>query len=75
MDCLCHVPLSQQLYAQLKTLLTLQINDRTVSLKVGHSMDIMGSHCHLPLNNVEGVGSVPPPLSQCVHYDNIGRTL
>ena len=35
----------------------------------------MGSDDHLPANNVEGVGSVPPPLSQGLHQDSTGRPL
>ena len=27
-------------------------------------VEVVGSHNHIPVSNIEGVGSVPPPLSQ-----------
>ena len=40
---------------------------RLVALKAGHVVEIMGIHRYLSINNVEGVGSVPPPLNQRLH--------
>lgn len=38
-------------------------------------MEVMGSDGHLLANNVEGVGSVPPPLSQQLRQGNTSRPL
>ena len=38
-------------------------------------MEVVTSDGHLPARNVEGVGSVLPPLSQGLCQDNTGRPL
>ena len=43
-------------------------------LKAGHLVEVMGSHCHLPINNVKGVICVLPPLNQCLYQDVAGGT-
>ena len=30
-------------------------------------VEVVGSHRHLPLSDVKGVGSVPPPLNEALH--------
>ena len=30
-------------------------------------VEVIRSHNHLPLNNVKGVGSIPPPLNEAMH--------
>ena len=35
----------------------------------------MRSDGHLQASNVEGVGSIPPPLSQGLHQDSVGKPL
>ena len=74
-DHIRHVPPPQQIYNQLYTRLTFQINDRPITSKVGHLMEIMRSHCHLPISNVKGVGSLPPPFSQGLHQDGASMAL
>ena len=32
-----------------------------------HAVEVMRGHRHLLFSNVKGVGSVPPPLDQCLH--------
>ena len=36
-------------------------------------MEVIGSHSHLPINNMEGMGNVLPPLSQSLHQNGIGK--
>ena len=38
-------------------------------------VEVIRSDGHLPANNMEGMGSVPPTLSQCLRQDSIGRPL
>ena len=40
-----------------------------IALKIGHPVEVVGSHRHLPVSNVGGVGSVPPHLSQRWHQN------
>ena len=36
---------------------------------------VIGSHSHLPLSDVKGVGSVPPPLDKALHQGSTRRLL
>ena len=65
--CLSGIPPPKQVYAKLSAQLTLQVYESPIAPKASHVMEVMGSHSHPPINNVEGVGSVPPPLSQSLH--------
>lgn len=67
------VPPPEQFYAQLHVWLTLKIDERPIALKASHLVEIMGSQCHLPISNMEGVVSVPPDLSQALHQDGTSR--
>lgn len=73
-DSIHQVPLPKKLCAQIHAELTLKIDERHVTLKASHPMEIIGSHHHLPTSNMDGVGSVPPPFGQELHQDgtNIG---
>ena len=55
--------------------LALQVYESPIAPKAGHAVEVMGSHNHLPINNVEGVGNVPLPLSQSLHQNGTVRPL
>ena len=58
MDCLSGVPFPEQFYAQQSALFTLQVYESPIAPKADHVVEVMGSHSHLPISNMEGVGSV-----------------
>ena len=67
MDRVIGVPPPKKVYAQLLARHTHQIYERPITPKASHVVEIMGSHSHLPISNVEGMGSIPPPLNQGLH--------
>jgi len=69
------VPPPKQVYAKLSARLTLQVCESPIAPKAGHAVEVIGTHSYLPINNVEGVGSVPLPLSQSLHQNGTSRTL
>ena len=42
-------------------------NDGPLETKAGHVVEVIGSHRHLPLGDMKGVGSVPPPFNKALH--------
>ena len=66
-SCIHRVPLPEKLYAQLHARLTLKIDEHPIEPKASHLMKIMGSHRYILASNMEGVGSVPTPLSHALH--------
>ena len=52
-----------------------QVDERPVTPKANHLVKVTGSHCHLPVNNMGGVGGVPPPLSQALHQNGTSKVL
>ena len=63
MDRLSGIPPPVQLYDQLNARLTLQVYESPIKPKASYAMEIVGSYNHLPISNLEGEGSVPPPLN------------
>lgn len=61
------VPLLKQVYAHLNARLALQVFESPIAPKTGHAVEVVRSHSHLPISNVECVGSVLRPLSQGLH--------
>ena len=41
--------------------------------KAGHRVEVIGSYRHLPLGDMKGVGSVPPPLNEALHQGGTRR--
>ena len=39
-----------------------EVNDSPFKAKADHAVEVIGCHRHLPLNNIKGVSSIPPPL-------------
>ena len=74
-DRLGGVPPLEQFYPQLNARLALQVYESPIAPKVGHMVEVVGSHNHIPVSNIEGVGSVPPPLSQSLHQNGTSRLL
>ena len=62
MDGLSEVLPPQHVNAQLHAQQVVQTNDGPLKIKVSHAEEVIGSHWHLSLNNMKGVGTVPPPL-------------
>ena len=44
-----------------------QVNDGPFKAETSHAIKVVGSHCHLPLSNMKGVSSIPPPLNEALH--------
>ena len=44
----------------------IQTDDGPFETKAGHEVKVIGSHRQLPLGNVKGVGSIPPPLNEAL---------
>ena len=61
------IPPPEQIYTQLNAQLSLQVYESPITPETGHAVEVMGSHSHFPISNVEGVGSVPPPFNQILH--------
>ena len=40
-----------------------------------HAVEVVKSHRHLPLNNVKGVGSIPPPFNEALHQGSTHKLL
>ena len=74
-DRVCKVPPPEQVNHQPSARLALQVYDGTVTPKAGHTMKITGSRSHLPLNNMDGMGSVPLPLDKRLHQDRAHQPL
>ena len=49
-----------------------QVDERPIIRKAVHSVKVMRSHCLLPISNMKGVGSIPPPLCQGLHQNGAG---
>ena len=43
-----------------------QIDDGPFEAKASHVVEVIGSHYHLPLSNMKGVGSIPSPLNEAL---------
>ena len=52
-----------------------QVDKRPIIPKAFHLVKFIMSHSYLPISNMEGVGSVPPPLNQRLHQNGAGRGL
>ena len=57
----------QHVKTQLDTRHTFQTDDSPFETKAGHAVEVVGSHRQLPLSNMKGVGSIPPPLNEALH--------
>ena len=56
----------QNVIAQLDTRHAIYANDGPLKTKASHAIKVVGSHRHFPLNNMKGVGSIPPPLNEAL---------
>ena len=54
----------QHVKTQLDAQHAIQINDGPFKAKASHAVEVIGSHRHLPLSNMEGMSSIPPPLDE-----------
>ena len=54
----------QHVKTQLDAQHTIQINDGPFKAMASHAVEVIGSHRHLPLSNMEGMSSIPPPLDE-----------
>ena len=52
---------------------TLSKQTMPLEAKASHAIKVIGSHRHLPLSNMKGVGGVPPPLNKVLHQGSICR--
>ena len=52
-----------------------QTDDGPFEAKADHVVEVVGSHRHLSLNNMKGVGSIPPPFNEALHQGSIRRLL
>ena len=59
----CQCPAGHAIYA----------DDGPLKAKAGHAIKVVGSHRHLPLNNMKGVGSIPPPLNEALRQGGTRR--
>jgi len=50
-------------------------NDGPLEAKVDHVVEVIGSHRNLPISDMKGVGSVPPPLNEALHQGGISAFL
>jgi len=44
-----------------------QTNDGPFEAMAGHAVEVISSHPHLPLSNVEGMSSIPPLLDDTLY--------
>ena len=65
----------QHVNAQLDTRHAIQIDDGPLKAKASQVIKVIGSHRHLPLNNMKSVGNVPPPLNKALHQGGTHRLL
>ena len=52
-----------------------QTNDGPFEAKAGYTVEVVGSHRHLPLSDIKGVGSIPPPLNEALHQGSTRKLL
>ena len=64
-----------QVYAQLSAQLTPQVYENPIAPKVGQAVEVIGSHSHLLISDVDGVGSVALSLNQSMHQIGTSRPL
>ena len=57
----------QHVETQLDARHTIQVDDGPFEVKTVHAVEVIGSHRHLSLSNMKGVGSIPPPLNEALH--------
>ena len=57
----------QHVNAQLDTRHAIQTDDGPLKTKASHVVKFVGSHHYLPLGDMIGVGSVPPPFNEALH--------
>ena len=67
MDGLSGVLPHQNVDAELHAQHVVQTDDRPFAVKAGHAVEVIRSHRHLPLGDIKGMGSVPPPLDKALH--------
>ena len=67
MDGLSEVLPPQHVETQLDARHAIQVDDGPFEAKVIHVVEVVGGHYHLPLSNIKGVSSIPPPLSKALH--------
>ena len=65
----------QHVKTQLDTWHTFQTDDSPFEAKASHAVEVLGSHRQLPLSNMKGVGSIPPPLNEALHQGSAHRAL
>ena len=57
----------QHVETQLDARHTIQVDDGPFEVKIVHAVEVIGSHRHLSLSNMKGVGSIPPLLDEALH--------
>ena len=72
---LSSIPPPQQVRTQPNTRLILETDRDSIKPYASHAVEVIRSDGHLPASNVEGVGSIPPPLNQGLCQDSTGRPL
>ena len=65
----------QHVETQLNTQRTIQIDDSPFEAKTGHAVKVERNHRHLPLSNMKGVDSIPPPFNEALHQDSAHKLL
>ena len=54
---------------------TVQTDDVPFEPKAGHAVKVIRNHRHLPLSNMKGVGSIPPPFNGALHQGSTRKLL
>ena len=65
----------QHVETQLDARHTVQTDDGPFKAKASHVVKVVGSHRHLPLSNMKGVGSIPPHLNEALHQGSTCKLL
>ena len=64
---------SQHVNSQLDARHTVKTSNDPFKAKANHVVKVIGSHRHLPLGNMKGVGNVPPPLNEALRQGGTRR--
>ena len=60
----------QHVKTQLDAQYVIQVNDGPFEAKADHAVEVIGSHCHLPLSNMKCMSSIPPSLDEALHQSS-----
>ena len=58
---------SQHVETQLDAWHIIQVDDGPFEAKADHAVEVIRSHYYLPLSNMKGVSSIPPPLNKALN--------